>query len=110
MTVVLLGGCLSEQALPPSPAIHPPETAERVPTQPKNAEQDSSVRSVRKPDAPADDRPAKAPAPARETDDFGLPLVIVMEAPEVPAEIRGPSPPIKEEPEDTSKKKRGWWW
>jgi hypothetical protein len=31
------------------------------------------------------------------TDDFGLPLVINIDAPEVPAELQGPSPPIKEE-------------
>jgi hypothetical protein len=33
-----------------------------------------------------------------KTDRFGLPLVIEMDAPEVPAEIRGPSPPVKQEP------------
>ena len=31
-------------------------------------------------------------------DDFGLPLVIVIDLPKVPKEIEGPSPPIKEEP------------
>jgi uncharacterized lipoprotein len=34
----------------------------------------------------------------RTTDDFGLPLVIVLEAPEAPPEIRGPSPPIRDLP------------
>ena len=29
------------------------------------------------------------------TDDFGLPLVIVIKAPEVPKELEGPSPPIE---------------
>ncbi|MBN1396041.1 MAG: hypothetical protein JW959_13545 [Pirellulales bacterium] len=43
-------------------------------------------------------------------DDFGLPLVIVLEAPEVPAEISGPSPPIEEAPEEAPKTKNGWWW
>jgi len=31
---------------------------------------------------------------ARTTDDFGLPLVIHIEAPEVPVGIRGPLPPV----------------
>ncbi len=43
------------------------------------------------------------------TDDFGLPLVIDLKAPEVPKEIRGPSPPIKEEPKQPPKKSGGWW-
>lgn len=35
--------------------------------------------------------------PAGLTDSFGLPLVIVIDAPEVPEAIRGPSPPMKTE-------------
>jgi hypothetical protein len=31
-------------------------------------------------------------------DDFQLPLVIVLDVPEVPPEIQGPSPPIKDQP------------
>ena len=54
--------------------------------------------------------PQKEPPPAattaktvdepgsRLTDDFGLPLVFTIEVPEVPPELQGPSPPIKEEP------------
>ena len=42
--------------------------------------------------------PAKKPAVPRVYDFFHLPLQIVMEAPEVPPEIVGPSPPIKEGP------------
>jgi hypothetical protein len=33
---------------------------------------------------------------AGSTDSFGLPLEIVVEVPEVPPELQGPSPPIKE--------------
>jgi len=39
-----------------------------------------------------------------ETDPFGLPLVIVLEPPEVPKEIEGPSPPIQETPKTAPKK------
>jgi hypothetical protein len=38
------------------------------------------------------------------TDQFGLPLEIVLEPPEVPKDIRGPSPPIKETPPAAPKK------
>jgi hypothetical protein len=38
---------------------------------------------------------ATAEPGSRLTDDFGLPLVIVIEKIEVPPEIQGPSPPIK---------------
>jgi hypothetical protein len=33
-----------------------------------------------------------------QVDDFGLPLVIVINPPAVPKEIEGPLPPVKEEP------------
>ena len=48
--------------------------------------------------AAAASKSVEKPPPARATDDFGLPLVIVLETPEVPPEIRGPSPPIQAEP------------
>jgi hypothetical protein len=47
------------------------------------------------------DQPAETPQKStaeRNTDDFGLPLVIVIDVPETPPEIRGPSPPIQEKP------------
>jgi hypothetical protein len=50
---------------------------------------------------PAKSAPAKTPqkgAAERTTDDFGLPLVIVLDVPETPPEISRPSPPIREEP------------
>lgn len=43
-------------------------------------------------------KPSEKPPASRVTDDLGLPLVFVIEAPEVPPEIRGPSPPIQAEP------------
>jgi hypothetical protein len=85
---LLLGGCVPQceppPSAPPSPAVKEP-----VPT------------AVEKPaEKPADKQtnPVEKPPAARTTDDFNLPLVIVMEAPETPPEIRGPSPPIKAEP------------
>lgn len=53
-------------------------------------------------------KPAEKEA-AVPTDDFGLPLVIVMEVPEVPESISKPSPPIKDKPDEAPKKSRGWW-
>jgi len=50
-------------------------------------------------DAPEASLPAeKWQPPLRLTDDFNLPLVIVIDAPEAPPEIQGPSPPIPQEP------------
>lgn len=40
---------------------------------------------------------AATPSQDRQTDDFGLPLQIHLDVPEVPAEIRNPAPPIHEE-------------
>lgn len=42
------------------------------------------------------DTPETPPPDEQLTDDFGLPLVITILAPEVPEAIRGPSPPIIE--------------
>ena len=39
-----------------------------------------------------------------QTDEFGLPLVIALDPPEVPKEIQGPSPPIKATPKAPPKK------
>jgi hypothetical protein len=41
--------------------------------------------------------PAPKPAASSRVDAFGLPLVIVIKPPEVPKEIEGPLPPVKEE-------------
>ena len=45
--------------------------------------------------------PPSSPFPnaveSHQTDDFGLPLVIVIKPPEVPKGIEGPLPPVKEE-------------
>jgi hypothetical protein len=78
--VVLLGSCGRES---PSPAKEP------------------LARPVDKPiKSPVEQ--AKKPAPPT-VDQFGLPLIIIMETPEVPKEIRGPFRPIPEEPKQTAK-------
>lgn len=53
--------------------------------------------------------PRGAPADAnRQVDDFGLPLVITIDAPEPPKEIAAPSPPLpKTAPKAPSK---SWWF
>ncbi len=38
-----------------------------------------------------------------KTDAVGLPIVIVLDAPPVPKEIQGPSPPIKQDSKATPK-------
>jgi len=91
IVVVLLGGCASD-SVPPSPVNSPP--------------------AVKKPSQTAAERPAAQPArwpgekPANppKVDAFGLPLVIVVEMPEVPKEIRGPSPPIHDEPRNAGQR------
>jgi hypothetical protein len=50
------------------------------------------------------DETVRAESAHGQTDEFGLPLVIVFAPPEVPKEIQGPSPPIKETPKAAPKK------
>ncbi len=47
--------------------------------------------------------PPTASKPSPKVDAFGLPLVIVIDVPEVPKEIQGPSPPIQQEPKHSGK-------
>jgi len=84
LTVALavpLCGCMSDSAPPARPPIAKPAKTR----QPPNA----SGKKVEK-------RAAQKPL-YRWPADFKLPLVIVIETPEVPREIRGPSPPIVED-------------
>ena len=107
-TVVFLAGCSSETAPPPKPASPSAKAADRVSTPPTDAGKPPVAHTVKKP-AAEDQDTAKKPLSDRTMDDFGLPLVIVLETPEVPQEIMGPSPPIKELPKPPPKKKGGWW-
>ena len=68
---------------------------EKATTEPVSA---SSQESPEKPPKKVAKPAEESPPPLRLTDDFNLPLVIVIDAPEVPPEIQGPSPPIQQEP------------
>ena len=83
--MVLLGGCRPQCSSPPSSA--PTVTTANKP--PLNSAP-VSIRDLT--------NSATAVSIGRLTDDFNLPLVIDIEKMEVPPEIQGPSPPIKEEP------------
>jgi hypothetical protein len=93
--VVWLGGCAPERDQPslPSASLAPavPPAAKKSPPA---AVEKSAARSAEKQSA------------APKVDSFGLPLVIEIKVPEAPPEIQKPSPPIKEEPEKSSK---SWW-
>jgi hypothetical protein len=61
------------------------------------------MASTGAPSPPTAEKPPAKPEPAKTSsgprvDQFNLPLEIQVETPEVPPEIQGPSPPIKEEP------------
>ncbi|MCD4728475.1 MAG: hypothetical protein K8R46_12480 [Pirellulales bacterium] len=89
------GGCAPEGA-PPAPTLHAPAAANSTSTPPSVAEKKPAVVTVKKPVSDPDKQLVEESPSVRTTDDFGLPLVIVIKVPEVPAEIRGPSPPIRE--------------
>ncbi len=95
VAIVLWGGCAPEGA-PPAPVSHAPAVAKSTSTPPSVAEKKPVVVTVKKPVSDPDKQSVEESPSVRTTDDFGLPLVIVIEVPEVPAEIRGPSPPIRE--------------
>jgi hypothetical protein len=102
LVLPLLMGCGMSQADPPLPAaaVSPPDA--KTPP-PRSAVSPSDVR-IRPPVTaakPAAKPPQKAAArqPARRLwDDFDLPLVIELQVPEAPPEIRKPSPPIQAQP------------
>ena len=79
--VLLVGGCASDTA-PPSPVGGPPGVS--------RAADLGSTSGEKNPHSP-------------KVDDFGLPLEIVLDVPEVPKEIEGPSPPIQPEPNGAGK-------
>ncbi len=105
VTVALwLGGCGFENAPPPDPSPQP-RTADdpvAVPHPPAVEKASPAVapKPAAKPQQPAKppERTAEKKPVPRTTDDFGFSLIIVIEAPEVPKELLGPSPPIQEPP------------
>jgi len=111
--VLPLMGCGMSQADPPLPAASspdaktpPPHSAvspsdAKAPQHPSAASSDVKIRqpiTAAKPAAKTAKKSAARPATPRLWDDFGLPLVIEIPVPEVPPEIRKPSPPIQAQP------------
>ncbi|MEE8450451.1 MAG: hypothetical protein V3R99_01010 [Thermoguttaceae bacterium] len=87
LVAVVLGwyGCLREQNGSKPPAPDAPEAQQWKPKEPKEPKEEPSQA-----EAP-DDVPTR---------DWNLPLEIVIDdIPEIPEEIKGPSPPIEEESE-----------
>ena len=87
LAVVLLGGCTSASEPPSGPAANPPAVKKSVP--------ESQPREKPNPFSKSTKGVAKKGPGDSLTDEFNLPLIINIETPEVPAEIRGPSPPIR---------------
>jgi hypothetical protein len=115
MVTLLVGGCHRHTGpvAPPAPegkvaekpsSRLPKESTEKPVNGKEFAEKQKSaakpVNGKQSPEKPAGRvmLPVDQTQPAASTDQFGLPLVIVIDAPEVPPEIQAPSPPIKEEP------------
>ena len=98
--VLPLMGCGMSQADPPLPAASSPDA--KTPP-PRSAASPSDVKerqpiTAAKSAAKTAKKSAARPAAPRLWDDFGLPLVIEIPVPEVPPEIRKPSPPIQAQP------------
>jgi hypothetical protein len=92
IVAALLGGCW-QQSTPVAPPARRPSAVSSQREFPK-----PSQAAAEKPAAKAEKPPGAKPAESAKVDAFGLPLVIVIELPEVPKEIQGPSPPIPDEP------------
>ncbi|NLF09280.1 MAG: hypothetical protein GX594_15075 [Pirellulaceae bacterium] len=107
--IVLAAGCSCENAAPPPVETKAAtENKEQQPL-PAPAEEKPDPIAVEKPISEPENKPAEEEA-AAQTDEFGLPLVIDMEVPEVPEEISKPSPPIEKKPDEAPKKSLRWWW
>jgi len=96
-----LAGCSVETELSPASSPSPSKTTPPTAQKPFSCKSETSTST---PSPPTAEKPAANPEPARapsgpRVDQFDLPLEIDVETPEVPPEIEGPSPPIKEESE-----------
>ncbi|MEN6458735.1 MAG: hypothetical protein ABFC63_07370 [Thermoguttaceae bacterium] len=85
IVILLLAGCSSPKQ-PGAPATD----AGCAVAKPEATDKRKQESRAKLPTGGADE------AASRVTDDFGFPLVIHLDAPEVPKEIQGPSPPITE--------------
>ena len=87
LAVVLLNGCTSASE-PPAAADSSSPAAKKSVLETPSAKKPLTFPAAMKGDA-------KKGPDGSLVDKYDLPLVINIEAPEVPEEIRGPSPPIK---------------
>lgn len=107
--IVLAAGCSCENAAPPPVETRAAtENNEQHPL-PAPPEEKPDPVPVEKQISEPENKPAEEKA-AAQTDEFGLPLVIDMEVPDVPEEISKSSPPIENKPDEAPKKSRRWWW
>jgi hypothetical protein len=97
MVVVLMGGCV-RTGDPPARANAAPPSACPVGNIAK-PQTDSTKSQVEKGKQHAEFGRLPAGQAGQSHDEFDLPLVIHVETPEVPPEIKNPSPPIQERPE-----------
>jgi hypothetical protein len=95
MTALLLSGCAPKIAKPQAETAKPQAETAKPQAEAAKPQAMPAEKFTQKP-------AAKQPA-NRVYDDFKLPLVIEMDAPEVPSEIQTPSAPIKQKPEPPSK-------
>jgi len=91
--MLCLSGCNPSKKSPPARPPSPPDSASAVREQFRTDTGPISIKKV----AEEHNKGIEGGPAVRLTDDFGLPLVIVIEVPEVPPELLGPSPPIPPE-------------
>jgi len=98
LLVILRGGCGSGRASPEPPAPDAPPAPQWTPQHPAPPENDQPQQQREQPPEKPAEHPLEEPPPGYQWPaDFELPLEIVIELPEVPEQIRDPSPPIEEE-------------
>jgi len=117
MVVALVGGCARTDEPSPPPAAPPfaaPPADRQIAKPPAQAAKPQAGAAMQpqanRAERQANDAKLPAGQPGQSHDQFGLPLAIHVDAPEVPLEIKGPSPPIKEEPKPPSDGFNPWRW
>jgi hypothetical protein len=95
LAIVCLSGCEAAGEPPSVPAANPPAVKKTVPEAVKKSA--PSIPSPKKPISfPASMKGVAKKGPDGSiVSEHDLPLIIDIEAPEAPPEIRGPSPPIQ---------------
>jgi hypothetical protein len=101
LVLPLLVGCSTSQGDAPLPAaaVSPPDAKTPPPRSAASSDVKKSLPVTAAKPAAKPPQKAAARQPARRLwDDFDLPLVIELQVPEAPPEIRKPSPPIQAQP------------